>query len=164
MNVAGVLLLRFMGSLEYSAEAQAAYAVCYTELFSFITWTSVGLMGAAAAIAGQNLGAGHPDRSMQAVQVAARVRPDDRRHDRRALPAVPRAAARVFGLTDPTVVRSGASCCATWRVGPLHHRRADLYGRAPGHGGHRSPLFITLVSQVVVPLGLCFTVQAVRGR
>src|SRR5688572_21852012 len=63
MNVAGVLLLRFMGSLPYSAEAQAAYAVCYTQLFSFITWTSVGLMGAAAAIDGQNLGAGRPDRS-----------------------------------------------------------------------------------------------------
>ena len=68
MNVAGVLLLRFMGSLPYSAEAQAAYAVCYTELFSFITWTSVGLMGAAAAIAGQNLGAGQPDRSVHAVR------------------------------------------------------------------------------------------------
>jgi len=48
MNVAGVLLLRFMGSLEFSAEAQAAYAVCYTELFSFITWSSVGLMGVVA--------------------------------------------------------------------------------------------------------------------
>src|SRR6185369_10485220 len=72
MNVAGVLLLRFLGVLPESAEAQAAYAVCYTELFAFITWTSVGLMGAAATIAGQNLGAGRPDRSMQAVQVAAR--------------------------------------------------------------------------------------------
>ena len=41
-----------------SAAAQAAYAVGYTELFSLITWTSVGLMGAAATIAGQNLGAG----------------------------------------------------------------------------------------------------------
>src|SRR3989442_433924 len=60
MNVAGVLLLRFIGSLAQSAEAQAAYAVGYTELFSFITWTSVGLMGAAAAGAGQNLGAGRP--------------------------------------------------------------------------------------------------------
>jgi Na+-driven multidrug efflux pump len=72
MNVAGVLLLRFMGSLAFSAEAQAAYAVCYTELFTFITWTSVGLMGAASAIAGQNLGAGRPDRSVHAVHVAAR--------------------------------------------------------------------------------------------
>ena len=60
MNVAGVMLLRFIGSLEHSAAAQAAYAVGYTELFSFITWTSVGLMGAAATIAGQNLGRRQP--------------------------------------------------------------------------------------------------------
>ena len=60
MNIGGVLMLRFIGSLEQSAAAQAAYAVGYTELFSLITWTSVGLMGAAATIAGQNLGAGNP--------------------------------------------------------------------------------------------------------
>src|SRR3989475_13249684 len=64
MNVAGVLLLRFIGSLAQSAEAQAAYAVGYTELFSFITWTSVGLMGAAATVAGQNLGARRPERAV----------------------------------------------------------------------------------------------------
>ena len=73
MNIAGVLLLRFIGSLEQSAEAQAAYAVGYTELFSLITWTSVGLMGAAAAVAGQNLGAGNPERAPRAVQLAARI-------------------------------------------------------------------------------------------
>ena len=43
--------------------AQAAFAVSYSQLFSLITWTSVGLMGAAAAVAGQNLGAGQPDRA-----------------------------------------------------------------------------------------------------
>ena len=46
MNVAGVLLLRFIGSLQQSAQAQAAFAVGYTELFSFVTWTSVGLTSA----------------------------------------------------------------------------------------------------------------------
>jgi putative MATE family efflux protein len=60
MNIGGVLLLRFIGSLPQSAAAQAAYAVSYSELFSFITWTSVGIMGATAAVAGQNLGAGKP--------------------------------------------------------------------------------------------------------
>ncbi|MCR4374499.1 MAG: MATE family efflux transporter, partial [Acidobacteria bacterium] len=50
MNLAGLLMLRYIGSLEQSAAAQAAYAVGYTELFSLITWTSVGLMGAAAAV------------------------------------------------------------------------------------------------------------------
>src|SRR4029079_10340955 len=73
MNVAGVLLLRFIGSLEHSAAAQAAYAVCYTELFSLITWTSVGLLGASSTIAGQNLGAGKPDRAMHGVAVAAKI-------------------------------------------------------------------------------------------
>ena len=73
MNVAGVLLLRFIGSLPHSAEAQAAYAVGYAELFSLITWTSVGLMGAAAAVAGQNLGAGQPERAMRGVAIAARL-------------------------------------------------------------------------------------------
>ena len=40
-------------------------------LFSLITWTSVGLMSAAAAVAGQNLGAGRPDRADAAVHIAA---------------------------------------------------------------------------------------------
>src|SRR2546427_7652065 len=61
MNVAGVLLLRFIGSLAQSAQAQAAYAVGYTELVSFITWTSVGLISAGATVACQNLGAGRPE-------------------------------------------------------------------------------------------------------
>ena len=60
------MLLRFIGSLAQSAAAQAAYAVGYTELFSLITWTSVGLMGAAATVAGQNLGAGQPERASRA--------------------------------------------------------------------------------------------------
>ena len=73
MNIAGVLLLRFIGGLEFSAAAQAAYTIGYTELFSMITWTSVGLMGAAATIAGQNLGAGKPERALQGVYAAARI-------------------------------------------------------------------------------------------
>src|SRR5262249_23937045 len=71
MNLGGVLMFRFIGSLPESAEAQAVYSVCYTELFSLVTWTSVGLMGAAAAVAGQNLGAGRPDRTSRSVHVAA---------------------------------------------------------------------------------------------
>src|SRR5260370_8244185 len=71
MNIAGVLLLRFIGSLQHSAAAQAAYAVGYTELFSLITWTSVGLMGPSATVAGQNLAAGSPARAPRGVPVAS---------------------------------------------------------------------------------------------
>ena len=114
MNVAGVMLLRFIGSLEHSAEAQAAYAVGYTELFSLITWTSVGLMGAAAAIAGQNLGAGQPDRSMHGVHVAARIGLMVAGTVGAIFLLFPSQLLGVFGLTrSDRRRRSGRSCCAT---------------------------------------------------
>ena len=56
-----------------SAAAQAAFAVSYAQLFSLITWTGLGLMSATAAVAGQNLGARHPDRAEHAVAAAARI-------------------------------------------------------------------------------------------
>ncbi len=161
MNLAGVMLLRFIGSLEHSAEAQAAYAVGYTELFSLITWTSVGLMGAAGAVAGQNLGAGHPDRTMRAVSIAARIGlslPADRQRD---VPSDSRAAAldlRPEG-SDRREHRQGIpSIPEHLRV--LHHGRAHVHRGLQGTGDTRSPLYITLVSQIVVPIGLCATLQA----
>ena len=125
MNVAGVMLLRFIGSLEHSAEAQAAYAVGYAELFSLITWTSVGLMGAAAAVAGQNLGAGQPDRAAHAVHIAARLGLVRRRHDRRAVPAHPRTAAGHLRPERSDRRGAGAAVAALpEHFGTLHHRRA----------------------------------------
>ena len=164
MNVAGVLLLRFMGGLPYSAEAQAAYAVCYTELFAFITWTSVGLMSAAATIAGQNLGAGKPERSVQGVMVAARFG--------LMIAAVigiifllfADQLLAAFGLTDPTVVRIGRQLLQYLSVSGLFITLALTFtGGLQGTGDTRSPLVITLISQVAVPLGLCFYLQA-TGR
>ena len=161
MNVAGVLLLRFMGGLAYSAEAQAAYAVCYTELFAFITWTSVGLMSAAATIAGQNLGAGHPDRSLRGVQVAARFGLMIAGTIGVIFLVFADQLLALFGLTDPTVVRIGRQLLRYLSVSGLFITVALTYtGGLQGTGDTRSPLFITLVSQVGVPLGLCFYLQA----
>lgn len=164
MNVAGVLLLRFMGSLPYSAEAQAAYAVCYTELFAFITWTSVGLMGAAAAIAGQNLGAGRPDRSMHAVQVAARFGLMIAGTIGAIFLLFSDQLLAFFGLTDPTVVLIGRQLLRYLSVSGLFITVALTYtGGLQGTGDTKSPLYITLVSQFAIPLGLCFYLQA-TGR
>src|SRR5438045_9319337 len=74
MNIGGVFMLSFIGSVAQGAAAQAAFSVCYIQLFSLVTLTAVGLMGAAAAIAGQNLGAGKADRAADAVHVAASIR------------------------------------------------------------------------------------------
>ena len=161
MNIAGVLLLRFIGSLEHSAEAQAAYAVGYAELFSLITWTSVGLMGAAAAVAGQNLGAGYPERSKQAVFLAARVGVGVAGIVGTLFLLIPGRLLAIFGLTDPDVVRLGTELLRFLSVSGLFVTVALTYtGGLQGTGDTRSPLFITLVSQVLVPLGICFTAEA----
>ena len=160
MNVAGVLLLRFIGSLEHSAEAQAAYAVAYAELFSLITWTSVGLMGAAAAIAGQNLGAGNPDRSARGVHLAARMGLGVAGFMAALFLLIPGSLLAIFGIDDPTVVALGTQLLRYLSISGFFITVALTFtGGLQGTGDTRGPLYITLVSQIGVPLGLCFVLQ-----
>jgi putative MATE family efflux protein len=164
MNVAGVLLLRFIGSLPLSGQAQAAYAVSYTELFSFITWTSVGLMGAAATVAGQNLGAGHPERSIQGVHKAAGIGLGLAATIGVLFLTIPRALLGLFGMTDLSVVAVGVQLLGFLSVSGLFVTVALTYtGGLQGTGDTRSPLFISIASQIVVPLGLCTFWQTTRG-
>jgi putative MATE family efflux protein len=164
MNVAGVLLLRFIGSLEHSAEAQAAYAVAYSELFSLVTWTSVGLMGAAAAVAGQNLGAGNPDRSIRAVHLAARIGLGVAACLAALFLSIPRQLFGIFSITDPIVVDLGTQLLRYLSVSAFFITVALTFtGGLQGTGDTRGPLYITLASQVAVPMGLCFALQSM-GR
>jgi putative MATE family efflux protein len=164
MNVAGVLLLRFIGSLPQSAEAQAAYAVGYTELFSLITWTSVGLMGATAALVGQNLGAGKPERSKQTVRVAAMIGLGVAATIGMLFLMIPRVLLAAFGMEDEVVVGIGVLLLRFLSLSGLFITVALVYtGGLQGSGDTRSPLYITLVSQVVVPLGMCAVLQSLRG-
>jgi Na+-driven multidrug efflux pump len=160
MNVAGVLLLRFIGSLEHSAEAQAAYAVGYAELFSLITWTSVGLMGAAAAVAGQNLGAGKPDRSMRAVHIAALIGLLVAATVGSFFVLIPEVLLGIFGLEEPIVVSIGTQLLGYLSISGFFITVALTFtGGLQGTGDTRSPLVITLISQVVLPIGLCTAFQ-----
>jgi putative MATE family efflux protein len=160
MNVAGVLLLRFIGSLENSAEAQAAYAVGYAELFSLITWTSVGLMGAAAAVAGQNLGAGKPERSMRAVHIAAGIGLLVAATVGAFFVLIPDVLLGIFGLEEPIVVSIGTQLLGYLSISGFFITVALTFtGGLQGTGDTRSPLVITLISQVVVPIGLCTAFQ-----
>ena len=164
MNLGGVLMLRFIGSLPESAEAQAVYAVGYTELFSLVTWTSVGLMGAAAAVAGQNLGAGHPQRSADGVRVAAMIGVCGASAIGLLFLTVPHVLFAVFGMTDDRVVALGRQLLAYLAVSGLFVTVALTYtGGLQGTGDTRGPLYISLFSQVVVPVGLCAVLQAMRG-
>src|SRR4029079_14530597 len=157
MNVGGVLMLSFIGSLAQSAAAQAAFAVSYSQLFSLITWTSVGLMGAAAAVAGQNLGAGKPERSAHAVHIAARIELGGAGTVGALFLAIPNQLLGIFGLNDPTVVRLGRELLGFLSVSGLFITVALTYtGGLQGTGDTRSPLYITLISQVLLPPGICF--------
>jgi len=164
MNVAGLMLLRFIGSLEHSAAAQAAYAVGYTELFSLITWTSVGLMAASATIAGQNLGAGNPERARHGVAVASRIGLGVAAVMGTLFLVVPGYLLGVFGMTEPLVTSIGTELLRYLSVSGLFITVALSYtGGLQGTGDTRSPLYISIISQIVVPLGLCTLLQAMGG-
>jgi putative MATE family efflux protein len=163
MNVAGVLLLRFIGSLQESAAAQAAYAIGYGQLFSLITWTSVGLMGAAATIAGQNLGAGQPDRAIQGVHTAARIGFSVAFAVGLMFVAFPHALLSVFDAHVGAVGVIGEQLLQFLALSGFFITLALVYtGGLQGTGDTRSPLYITLASQIAIPIGLCTLIQMLR--
>lgn len=162
MNVGGVLLLAFIGSLAQSAAAQAAYAISYTELFSLITWTSQGLLGATAAIAGQNLGAGRPERATHGVHVAARFGLAGAAFVGLFFWFFPRQLLAVFGMHDPEVVAIGVQLLRVLSVSGLFISVALTYtGGLQGTGDTKSPLYISMLSQIVIPLGACFVISRI---
>ena len=160
MNVGGVLMLSFIGSLAQSAAAQAAFAVSYTELFSLITWTSVGLMGSAAAVAGQNIGARHPDRANQAVQIAAGYGLSVAAFVGLFFLFLPRQLLALFGMQDAVVVDVGVQLLHVLSVSGLFITVALAFtGGLQGTGDTKSPLYISMIAQILVPLGICLVIQ-----
>jgi Na+-driven multidrug efflux pump len=160
MNVGGVVMLGFIGSLAQSGPAQAAFAISYTQLFSLITWTSIGLMGAAAAVAGQNLGAGQPDRAERAVHIAARYGVAGATFIGLFFFFFPRALLAMFGMTEPAVVEIGVQLLRVLSVSGLLISAALTYtGGLQGTGDTKSPLYISIISQILVPLGICFFIR-----
>jgi Na+-driven multidrug efflux pump len=164
MNIGGVLMLSFIGSLAQSAAAQAAFSVSYSQLFSFITWTSVGLMGSAAATAGQNLGARQPERASKAVRIAAEMGLAVAAFVGIFFLFFPRQLLAIFGMNEPVVVEIGVQLLHVLSLSGLFITVALTYtGGLQGTGDTRSPLWISIVSQVVVPLGICFVIQETIG-
>jgi putative MATE family efflux protein len=160
MNIGGVMLLSFIGSVAHGAEAQAAFALSYSELFSFITWTATGLLGAAAAVAGQNLGAGNPHRANDAVHSAARIGLGGAAFIGAFFLIIPRQLLGVFSMTDPVVVDLGVMLLRVLSVSGLFIAVALTYtGGLQGTGDTKSPLYISIVSQIIIPLGICFLIR-----
>ena len=164
MNVGGVMLLAYIGSLPQSGEAQAAYVISYTQLFSMITWTSAGLLGATAAVAGQNLGAGHPERTIHAVHVASGIGLAVAATVGVLFLTIPRILLGFFGVEDPLVTQLAVRLLMYLSVSGLFITVALAYtGGLQGTGDTKSPFYISLVSQLIIPIGICAFLEATQG-
>ncbi len=164
MNIGGVIMLAFVGSLAMSAQAQAAYAVGYGQLFSLITWTSAGMMAAAATVAGQNLGAGRPDRSVHGVHIASLIGLGGAAVLGSAFLFLPGTLLGMFGMDDPVVLGIGRQLLTFLSVSGLFITVALAYtGGLQGTGDTKSPLYISLVSQIFIPIGIVTVIQMTWG-
>jgi len=164
MNVGGVFLLSFIGSLAQSAAAQAAYAVAYTQLFSLISWTSVGLMGATAAVVGQNLGAKQTDRAISAVHTAAKFGLIGSAFVGFFFFFFPHQLLAVFGMSDATTLEIGAQLLRFLSISGIFVSLALTYtGGLQGTGDTKSPLYISIISQLIIPLSICFVLKNTVG-
>ncbi|MCU0635511.1 MAG: MATE family efflux transporter, partial [Gemmatimonadaceae bacterium] len=160
MNIGGVLLLKFIGSLAQSAAAQAAYTVSYSELFALVTWTGSALMGATAAVVGQNLGARQPERAEAAVRTAAGYGIAVAVTLGLAYFFIPGTLLALFGLNEPEVVAVGTQLLRVLAISGLFITVALTFtGGLQGTGDTKSPFYISIVSQIVVPLSICFVLQ-----
>jgi Na+-driven multidrug efflux pump len=75
---------------------------------------------------------------------------------------IPRTLLGVFGMDDPIVVDLGVELLAYLSVSGIFITGALAYtGGLQGTGDTKSPLYISIISQVVIPLGLCAFFQAV---
>jgi hypothetical protein len=116
------------------------------------------------AVAGQNLGAGRPERSIHAVHVATRIGRSVALGVGLLFLLAPRLLLAAFGMNDPIVVAIGVQLLAFLAVsGPFIAVALVYTGGLQGTGDTKSPFYISLVSQIVVPLGLCTFFQATRG-
>jgi putative MATE family efflux protein len=161
MNIGGVLMLAFMGSVALGGETQGVFSIAYGQLFSLVTWSSVGLMGAAAAVAGQNIGAGNLDRARDSVFVAARFGLTLAGGLALFFFFLPRQLLLIFGMDEPAAVEIGVQLLRVLAFSGLFITVALTFtGGLQGAGDTKNPMYISVVSQVAVPLGICTLISS----
>lgn len=163
LNVGGLVLLYYIGTLAAGAEAVAAYTICYSQLFSIVTWAGFGLRAACATVMGQNIGAGKPDRGRRGVYVGT---------------LVGFLWATFFGLFywfysaqllalfslelgEEKIVVEYATTLLQYLTfsGVFVVMSLGLTGGLQGAGDTKMPMYIAFISQIIVLLGICTVFQ-----
>ena len=77
---------------------------------------------------------------------------------------MPRALLGIFDMHEPELLRLGVQLLRYLSISGLFITVALAYtGGLQGTGDTKSPLYISIVSQIVIPLGMCAVIQALRG-
>jgi Na+-driven multidrug efflux pump len=163
LNLGGVFLLKYIGMLEFSSAAQAAYTICYSQLFSLVSWIAFGLRSASGTLMGQNIGAGKPDRGKRAVLVAAGFGVLWASAVGVVFWSGGAALLGLFGATKEPVFGYGVTLLRYLSFsGVLLAAALALTGGIQGAGETKLPMYIAFLTQIVVLLGYC-GFHAARG-
>ncbi|NUM54973.1 MAG: MATE family efflux transporter [Candidatus Hydrogenedentes bacterium] len=159
LNIGGIWLYRYIGGLADSSAAQAAYTICYAQLFSFVTWAALGLRGSAAALMGQNIGAGKSERGRRGVHVAAAMGGAWAAVWGVAVWVAPDQLLALFNSSDGEdfiVLELGTALLHYLSVSGVFLAVAlALTGGLMGAGDTKKPMYIAIITQIFVLLGVC---------
>ena len=161
LHAGHLILVRYVGALESSAEAQAVFSVAYGQIFLVVNLISISLTLAVATIVGQSLGAGRPLRAARTPRTALLLGLALNLPLAAAFAAVPEWWLGLFALTEGEVVVLGSQLLLYLSASVPFLTAAYVYtGALQGGGDTRGPLVITLVSQVALPVGMCAVLTA----
>jgi Na+-driven multidrug efflux pump len=110
------------------------------------------------------LGAHRPDRSVRAVRAASLIGLTVAVSVGFFFLVMPQTLLSAFGIQDQAVVHLGATLLRVLSLSGLFITVALAHtGGLQGTGDTKSPLYISVVSQLVIPLGICFVLQSTTG-
>ena len=159
LNIGGTCVILYLAQLEDGDAAQAAYTICYTQLFSIVTRPSFGLRGAAATVMGQNIGAGKQDRGKKGVAVAACLGLGWAFFAAMLYWFQSTALLGMFGATEEPVFSYGKELLHFLAFSAIVlSPTLALTGGIQGAGETKKPMYIAFLTQIVVLLGIvsCF--------
>jgi len=155
LNIGGVMLMWFINQLELKTAALAAYTLCYTQIFNLVTWTSFGLRAACATLMGQNIGAGKPQRGKQAVSLAAGLGMLWAGVLALLFWFQPEMLLGLFNAAPETLAIGKVLLHYLAFSGMLLAVGLALTGGLQGAGETVRPMYIAIVTQIIILLGIC---------
>lgn len=156
LNVGGAALIAYVGSLENSEAAQAAYTICYAQWFALVTFTAFGLRAASATLIGQNIGAGYLERGKKAVGVTALIGALWATLVGIVFLSIPETLMGVFSASQEPVLGYGIAFLQVLAFGGVFLAMTLAFtGGLQGAGDTRKPMWIALITQIGILLGIC---------